>query len=221
MTLSICGANFDPTLDVWNGGCAATVNAPMACNDDFCGLGPKVVFPVSQGAPYLIRVGSFASGRGGTGDLTIALDECPCDWNHSGTLNSQDFFDFLNEFFAGAADYNLNGVTNSQDFFDFLSCFLRRLLAPAPPLPPGHRIECRRALHPGRSWHPNTHPPPSIQKEPPSRGRDRKVAAPGLFDRRGQCWHDRQMLNPAPLSVALRSPCLFSAAMRLLDHAGM
>jgi uncharacterized membrane protein len=53
------------------------------------------------------------------------LGSCPGDFNHSGSINSQDFFDFLNAFFAGdpAADVNHDGLITSQDFFDFLTAF--------------------------------------------------------------------------------------------------
>ncbi len=50
---------------------------------------------------------------------------CPSDFNNDGSVNSQDFFDFLTAFFAAApqADFNADGTVNSQDFFDFLTAF--------------------------------------------------------------------------------------------------
>jgi hypothetical protein len=51
------------------------------------------------------------------------LRACPADWDASGSIDSGDFFAFLNEFFGGAADFNADGLTDSRDFFAFLSAW--------------------------------------------------------------------------------------------------
>lgn len=50
---------------------------------------------------------------------------CPADFNQDGAVNSDDFFDFLNAFYANdpGADVNGDGAVNSDDFFDFLNTF--------------------------------------------------------------------------------------------------
>ncbi|MBC7773696.1 MAG: hypothetical protein H7210_14480, partial [Pyrinomonadaceae bacterium] len=59
------------------------------------------------------------------GNLCPSGPTCACDFNANGSLNSQDFFDFLAAFFTAApgSDFNGDMVVNSQDFFDFLACF--------------------------------------------------------------------------------------------------
>lgn len=65
---------------------------------------------------------SYRVGITRLGDLPPA---CAADFNNDGVTNSQDYFDFMTAFFAGApeADFNADGSVNSQDFFDFVSGF--------------------------------------------------------------------------------------------------
>lgn len=55
------------------------------------------------------------------GDTWTLRTYCRADFNCSGAVNSQDFFEFLVLFFPQdpRADFNCDGAINSQDFFDF------------------------------------------------------------------------------------------------------
>jgi hypothetical protein len=63
------------------------------------------------------------AGLSTTTTAIVRTECCPADWNRSTAVDSQDFFDFLGDFFSTNADFNGDGETNSQDFFDFLGAF--------------------------------------------------------------------------------------------------
>jgi len=64
---STCGAR---TIDTVLAAYDACGNVALACNDDFCGLGSTITFPVTSGQTYYIRFAGFG-GQRGTADLNI------------------------------------------------------------------------------------------------------------------------------------------------------
>jgi hypothetical protein len=57
---------------------------------------------------------------------SLSLRVCvgpPADWNCSGTVEVQDIFDMLNDWFAGHGDFNADGVQTVGDIFDFLNAW--------------------------------------------------------------------------------------------------
>ncbi len=48
---------------------------------------------------------------------------CPADFNANNIVNTQDFFEFVNEFFGNGVDFNGDQNVTSQDFFDYIAAF--------------------------------------------------------------------------------------------------
>ncbi len=74
----------------------------------------------------MVLFGGTITGSDFYADTWTLSTYCRADFQCDGTLNSQDFFDFLNCFFnpeCDQADFNRDEVVNSQDFFDFLAAF--------------------------------------------------------------------------------------------------
>ncbi len=83
---STCGStSLDTVLAIYPlCGCPALSQAPLVCNDDFCGTQSRAELDATANAQYFVRVGTYAESQAGFGNLTIASisggsagDNCP------------------------------------------------------------------------------------------------------------------------------------------------
>ncbi|MCB9916051.1 MAG: hypothetical protein H6828_13055 [Planctomycetes bacterium] len=62
----------DTKLAAYAGSSCPTAGSSIVCNDDTCGLQSELQFPVTNGSTYMLQVGTFPGGTGGTGSFAIA-----------------------------------------------------------------------------------------------------------------------------------------------------
>lgn len=83
-------------------------------------ISPRLTSPVAFGEDasrelYILEL----SGR----ILKLVPEFHAADWNTDGTVNSEDFFAFLTDFFAFNADITGDHATTSADFFEYITIF--------------------------------------------------------------------------------------------------
>ncbi len=77
--LETCGGtSVDTKIAVYDAGfCSPGDTELLACNDDECGFQSSVDFTAVEGQNYLIRIGHFPLGVGGSGTFTLDCIDCP------------------------------------------------------------------------------------------------------------------------------------------------
>jgi hypothetical protein len=71
VTVSLCGSGYDTKVGLYDGCGCPVAGAPLACNDDSCGLQSNISAAVTAGNCYKLRVGAYAANSGaGTINIT-------------------------------------------------------------------------------------------------------------------------------------------------------
>ena len=71
VSFNTCGSSFDTVLAVYDGGGCPNGGA-ISCNDDDCSLQSSVSISAVAGQTYLVQVGSWNGGSGGSGTLDVS-----------------------------------------------------------------------------------------------------------------------------------------------------
>lgn len=110
LTADTCtGANYDSTIEIFDGtgGCGGLVS--LGCNDDFCALQSSLTVPVTGSVTYYIRVGGFG-GSTGTFSLNIngptGLQQATVVSQGPGCVAT---FASFYEYFTSAPSFDLGG----------------------------------------------------------------------------------------------------------------
>src|SRR5262249_16713601 len=72
-TISLCGSDFDSRIAVYGPSCPVAPGSVIVCNDNLCGDDGQVIFPVTNGNIYRVRVGGF-NGATGSGTMVISCE---------------------------------------------------------------------------------------------------------------------------------------------------
>lgn len=104
----------------------------IACAPGLCPQPPMGACCMgSCGCQIMLPAACLAAGGRYLGDDSVCTPVaclprpvCPCNWNADDAVNSQDYFDFIEDLFDSRGDYNCDGFINTQDFFEFITCFV-------------------------------------------------------------------------------------------------
>lgn len=143
MQLETCRANVtdDKAAVYETGSCSMLAGSQIACGDDGCGGGAfqvRLLFSVSAGTTYLLRIGTHGNSPGAAGNFfrLERLDgpcpnPCPADWNGNTIVEIVDLMTFINAWFANdPAAVTFGGEFGIPALFAFLTTWFAQGLGP-------------------------------------------------------------------------------------------